>query len=490
MQMRKKPDIPTRVLSFISRHNLLSNEDSVLVAVSGGPDSLCLLHVLTTIAHGLNISIAVAHFNHLLRGEESRADAEFVSKIAEELGLPLVTGEGDVRAFSRKHRCPIEEAAREMRYSFLAQAVKSGGYRAVAVGHNADDQVETILLHLIRGSGLQGLTGMSPSFTWKGVFCRESVRLIRPLLEITRQEIEIYCSDNRLEPRQDFTNLSTRYLRNRVRRELLPLLERYNPRIKNSLTRLADIVSDDLCFIEQTAEEQWSRIVIEEENSIKIDRTQLLNLPLSIQRQVLRRAVEKMLHNLRDIELKHIDYLRERIGLITGKKLNLPFGLTAYMEYNYLVLRPSEGKISPFPPLEEEYTLSVPGETALPGWKVLTRYLDRGDISSNSDNRLTINDKELNFTAYFDRAMLLGPLTVRSRRKGDRFKPLGMEQDKSLHDFMVDQKIPSSWRPDIPLLFCKQKLIWVVGWRISGDAKIVADTERVLSVQFVPFSLK
>jgi len=461
-----------RVLGFIQENQLVSSQHCLLVAVSGGPDSVCLLHILVKLREELDIRLHIAHLNHQLRGAESEADAHYVCDLAHRLDIPATIEQRDVKAYQAQHRLSLEEAAREVRYTFLAQVAKSIGANRVAAGHTVDDHIETILMHLIRGTGTRGLRGLQPSSLWQS--SGNSLIIIRPLLPVSRWETADYCYNYQLMPRIDASNLSLSPLRNRIRHQLLPLLESYNPQVAEALLRTARIAGDDLAFLDKETTRQWGKIVQKQGSTITLNKKRVLELPLALKRYLLRRVIEDLLGNLKDIESRHIE---EIIGALTkpaGKRLSLPGGLVFSIEYNQYLIGPDQAALSPFPILGAEFPLKLPGETALPGWRV--------EATITSREQMTKKDED--FTAYFDLDKTGDKLLVRPRQPGDRFQPLGMSQPKKLGEFMIDSKIPSAWRQRIPLVCSPQHILWVVGWRIDERVKVTEDTKQVLRIKF------
>jgi len=464
--------IKQRVLDFIQEKKLLSGQHCLLVAVSGGPDSVCLLHILVELQEELGIRLYIAHLNHQLRGADSEADAQYVADLAHRLDILASIEQRDVKAYKAQHHLSLEEAAREVRYTFLAQVAKSIGANRVAVGHTADDHIETILMHLIRGTGTWGLQGLQPSSLWQS--SGSSLTIIRPLLPISRQETVDYCSSHQLTPRIDATNLSLSPLRNRIRHQLLPLLEGYNPQIAKALLRTARIANDDLTFVSKEIDRLWSKIVQKQGNTITLDKERFLKLPSALKRYLVRRAIEDLLGNLKDIESRHIEEIMDALTKPAGKRLSLPGGLIFYIGYDKYLLGPDPAVLSPFPTLDAEFQLKLPGETVLPGWRIEATIISRGQRA----------EKDEDFTAYFDRDKTGDKLLVRPRQPGDRFQPLGMSQPKKLGEFMIDTKIPSAWRQRIPLVCSPQHILWVVGWRIDERVKVTKETKRILRLKF------
>ena len=445
------------------------------MAVSGGPDSVCLLHTLIKLRDVFDIMLHIAHLDHQLRGTESMADAQYVADLAQRLDIPATIEQRDVKAFKAQQHVSLEEAAREVRYNFLAQVAESIGTSRVAVGHTADDHIETILMHLIRGAGTKGLRGLEPSTLWPSAPSRLIV--IRPLLEVSRQETANYCHHHQLAPRLDASNLSLSPLRNRIRQQLLPLLQSYNPRVAEALMRTARIAGDDLNYLDAEVARLWGEVAQKQEGAIILDRKQFLELPSAIKRYLLRRAIEDLLGNLKDIETRHIEGILAALTKPAGKRINLPGGLVFSIEYDRYLLAQDAAVLSPFPPLETGFTLKIPGKTLVTGWRIESTIM--GSSEAKREDLLN-ND----FTAYFDLEKAGSRLAVRSREPGDRFQPLGMSRPKKLGEFMIDTKIPQSWRQRIPLVCSPQHILWVVGWRIDERVKVTESTSQILLLKF------
>jgi tRNA(Ile)-lysidine synthase len=471
MKTENQPSLEQRVLDFIREHRLLADGEKLVVAVSGGADSVCLLHILVSLQKELKIKLHIAHLNHQLRGADSDADAEYVADLARKLKIPATIEKRDVKGYKEEQRLSLEEAAREVRYRFLAEVAKSIGTGRVAAGHTKDDHIETILMHLIRGSGTRGLRGLQPSTLWQSG--ERSLTIIRPLLEISHLETEGYCRQHKITPRFDASNLSLSPLRNRVRQQLMPLLESYNPAIAEALLRTGRIADEDISFLDEEVSRLWRKVIRQEGKTIILDKAAFEPLAPALKRYLLRAAVERLLGSAKDVEMRHIEEMMSLANKPAGKKLNLPGGLSFSVEYERYLLTPDATTLSPLPPLKGEFPLRIPGETRLPGWRVEAAIVKREDMGDEDD-----------FTAYLDPAKSGDRLTVRARKKGDRFQPLGLSQTKKLGEFMIDAKIPQAWRGRVPLVCSGEQILWVVGWRLDERAKVGAETKRVLRLRF------
>jgi len=463
-----------RVRDYIQEHNLLVGQKRLLVAVSGGQDSAALLCMLVSLQEELDITLHVAHLDHRLRGVESENDARYVSQLASQLGVPVTVEQCDVLAYQTKQRISLEEAARELRYNFLARVAGSIGADLVAVGHTKDDNIETILMHLIRGTGIQGLQGLQPVSRWQ--YSGNEIRIIRPLLTVSRQETAEYCHKKHIIPRVDTSNLSLSHFRNRIRQQLVPLLEEYNPQISEALLRTARIAGDELHYLEEETARLWSSTVQKQADTVIISKGKFLGLPSALQRQLLRTAIEGLLGSLKDIETRHIEEIMAILTRPAGKQLCLPGGLVFVVEYERYLLGPDPAALSPFPVLGKEFVLNIPGRTLFPGWCVVASVIEREQME----------DKGGNFTAYLDRDKVGTELTVRCRQPGDRFQPAGMSQQKKVGEFMIDAKIPRTWRQRIPIVCSPRHILWVVGWRVDDRTKVTENTGQVLCLEFKP----
>ncbi len=456
-----------KVREFIQRHVPDSSRKPIVVAVSGGPDSVCLLHILHRLRRDTALQLHVAHLDHGLRPDSS-ADAQYVLDLCHKLGLPVTIEQADVPAYRRQYRLTLEEAAREVRYAFLADVAVTIGAKAVAVAHTRDDNVETVLLHIIRGTGTRGLAGLQP------VAQRGPVIVIRPLLDVTREETVTYCRRHRLQPRLDPTNLDRGPLRNRVRLELLPLLREYNPGIREALLRTSAIARDDIEVIEAAAGRKYREIARKEESHLVFDKALLQSMPLALQRAVLRRAIGEMSGTLKDIEARHIEEVLALATAPAGKHIDLPYSLTCTSDYDRIVLHRDTEELAAYPAITGEHALNVPGVTEIPGWRIETVLVDPGQPQTDDP-----------LTAMIDAAAVMRDrLTVRARLPGDRFQPLGMAQEKKLGRFMIDARVPIVSRGRVPLVCAGGRILWVAGYRIDERVKLTPSTRQVLKINF------
>jgi tRNA(Ile)-lysidine synthetase-like protein len=450
------------------RFSLFPPGETVVVGVSGGPDSLCLMDALHGLAPELGIALHIAHLHHGLRGAEADADAVFVAEQATARGLPYTVEHLEVRALAEREGLSLEEAARQARYTFLAEVAARVGSRTIAVAHHADDQVETVLMHLLRGSGLAGLRGMRPCMPlteYHGLLRRppEGLRLVRPLLGVWRSEIETYLRARGLTPRFDRSNLDLTFFRNRLRHEVLPFLERLNPRLRETWWRMAETLAADYEFLEQTLRQLWPTLVAPEEpERIVFNLARWRELPLSLRRMALREAAFRLAHRLRDLRFEHVEEaIRMADEGMTGGMLTWPEGLRVSVAYGTLILA-LEGSLWPEPdlPLLSGSLPLQPGEILWPDgrWAVIWEELTTWDPA-----RMQHADP---WTLYLDADRAGTSLRFRTRRSGDRFHPAGMPEPVRLKTFLINQKIPQAWRDRWPLLANeREEILWVAGVR-------------------------
>ena len=476
-----------QVAGALLRAGYSGGDHTLVVAVSGGPDSSALIHSLYRLRDRHRLRLHVAHLNHNFRGEEAYADARFVSALAQDLGLDATVEERDVLAYQRaRHISSFEQAAREIRYAFLAEVAESTGADAVVTGHTADDVAETVLLHILRGAGIHGLRGMSELSPWPWPLHGGRLRLFRPLLRATRADTLSYCHDLGQEYRNDSGNYMPLFTRNRVRHSLLPqLASEYNPKIRESLVRLARIAALDLDFMEGEISRLWPQVATERDGAVDFNRSALTSLHPALQMLLLRKGYALLMGNTSRLEERHLDAMADLAGAnITNRILDLPRGLKLHRSYNHLRLSRGGGLPCPFPALDGEHYVSMPsvGEletTSMAGpWRVTLRLIESSKIAVGGNPPVLGSDLAESssghdaWSACMDRRALGDWLRVRVRQPGDRFQPLGMEGKKKLQDFFTDDKVPREWRDRVPVLVAQQGIAWVVGYRIAHWARV------------------
>ncbi len=453
-----------KILKHISDKGLLHAGDTVIVAVSGGADSMALLDILRNLEE-LRLTLVVAHLNHMLRGEDSRGDADFVRDAALRYGLPFELRSLDIHRFSQDRKLSLEEGGREARYAWFDEVAAKYGARAIALGHHADDQAETVLMRLLRGAGAAGLSGISPG---------SGSRYVRPLLCCTRSEIEAYLRDRNLPFRTDISNTDTRFLRNRIRHELLPNLGTYNPSIRDRLVATAEILSDDEELLESITEQSFNHLADIGQKLVRFKITDLVTELRGLRLRLYRRAIRCVKGNLDHITLKH---LRKIDDLSLSGKANSRFRLPGQLQiskcYNLMTISTCGADDGPCP---FELVVEGPGLYQLPGGRQL----------SLTASCAPGNWKDLPACkAYIDSGSAPFPWIVRTFRDGDRFTPLGMKGRKKLKDFFIDMKIPAQKRRNIPLIIAADKILWVAGLRLAEEARLTTSAESVIAAEII-----
>jgi tRNA(Ile)-lysidine synthase len=460
---------------LIARECALDRTTLLACGVSGGPDSLCMLHILRS----LGCRVLAVHYDHHLR-PESGEEAECVRAAAAEMGVPFILGGGDVLALAATEKMSVEEAARTARYRFIFRAAREAGAAAVAVAHTADDQVETLLMHLLRGAGLSGLKGMP----YRAILPEwdASIPLLRPLLETWRAEVLAYCAEHNLRPSFDQTNEDTTYYRNRLRHDLLPYLQQYNPRVKQALWRTASTLAGDHALLEEALAQAWESCNAGlEGTTVRIGRAGFLKLGRGAQRGVMRRAVGMLRPALRDIDF---DTLERAVNFIlapprTGK-MDLAAGLCLTLEGGSVLLHAGEdpgGGGYPQLPGEMEYPLPVPGRLELgEGWSLEARFVEGPGLTPGADPA----------EGWLDAASIPGGLVVRRRRDSDRFAPLGLGgRSQKLSDFFINQHLPRRARVAYPLVCAGETIAWVPGFRPAEFCAVQPGTTRAVVLRLV-----
>lgn len=472
-----------KVFGFIREHQMIEEQDYVIVGVSGGADSVCLLFVLHKLREQLPFSLAAAHVEHGIRGGASLADAAFVGGLCGRLGIPFEMKRVDARAKAAAEKLSEEEAGRLLRYGFFEELAEretgSGGRKArIAVAHNADDQAETILWNLVRGSGLKGLTGMRP--------VRE--KIIRPLLSCNRKEIEDYLRERGIDWRTDATNLQTGYTRNRLRLKVLPLLEREcNAGAARHIVMAGEKLAKAEQYLCAQAEAAYRQCVLSRPSEKKgakviLDRKRFLEKEEIIQEYILRFALEESGAGLKNITSGHIEDIRKIAGMQGRKELDLPGGIKAGAEGDRLFLglgnageSDSAGGASGgiFMNLQENIDIFVPSGIKIGNIAI--------KFSIEPWKKQIIPEKK--YTKWFDYDTIENKLQVRNRLPGDFLTVTEEGGHKKLKDYLIDEKVPHEKRGQLLLLAEGHHILWAVGYRISEAYKISDKTKRILKVQ-------
>ncbi|NLY67032.1 MAG: tRNA lysidine(34) synthetase TilS [Tissierellia bacterium] len=455
-----------KVLKAIKEHNLIEEGDNILVGVSGGADSMALLYVLLEIKKEIDFNIFIAHLNHGVRGKEALEDEKYVEATAKKLGIPYFSRHVNMDEYAREKKISSEEAGRELRYKFFREILSKIGGGKIAVAHNKNDQAETLLLRLFRGTGIEGLKGMD----------YKNKDIIRPILGIEREEIEKYLQDRNIEFKIDRTNLEPIYNRNRVRLEIIPYIQKYyNPNIVDTLWRTSQLMAVDNDFLEAYSKEAFYKILKKrDKDSIVLDGNAFRKEHISIQTRIIRNSILMLNESLQGITMKHIeDVVTLFLERGTGKSIRLINNLVAKTSYDdFIIEKFNQEESKDYIQKININSINYIDELGCK-FKVEIKAIDEIDIASH--NR---------YKKYFDYDKVQGNLYIRNRRDGDRFIPFGMKGSKKVKDYFIDEKIPKDERNRIPIITDEKNIIWIVGYRISELYKLTKDTKRVLVIQF------
>jgi len=448
-----------KVSQYIREHNLITPGDLVLVGVSGGPDSMALLHILSQLRPGLNFQLVVAHLNHGLR-PEAAAEEKFVLDYCQTVQIPFYSRRLDVQEIAASEKKSLEETGRDCRYQYFAELTAKLGATRIATAHHRDDNAETVLLNIIRGSGIKGLRGIRPV----------NRIIIRPLLCLTKNEIKSYLAENSIGYCIDLSNYSTDFLRNRIRHNLLPMLEQdYNPRIVEGLNQLADIAAAENDVMETETARYWEQSAIKQEtDEIILDAQYILQLHPAFQRRVIMKTLYTIQgENSWDAtDIKLVTNLLNKPG--STRRLHLKQGLYVKKIYGHIVFTRKIFRNTHF-----SYKVTVPGQVCIKetGKSYSFRLFKREDFNPQAGD------------LYLDYDKIQGELYLRSRQPGDVFCPRGMQGTKKIKDFFIDLKVPWVKRDQVPLLVAEQKIYAILGFRIAQEVAVDETTTRILLIQ-------
>jgi tRNA(Ile)-lysidine synthase len=452
------------VCRYARRENLFAAGDRVLVAVSGGPDSVALLHLLHRLKNDLQLTLGVAHFDHGLRGRQSQEEARFVAGCAASLSLPCHLGEGDTREVARKERISLQMAARRLRLRFLQDTCRSHGYPKLALGHTADDQVELFVLRLLRGAGPDGLRGMLPA-TPEG--------LVRPLLAVGKEAILAWLEQESLPYRQDPSNLKRDYLRNRVRLDLLPQMQSYNPRLKEAVWRTQALLQEEARLLAPEVSRAFQEVgEASTPDFYRVHLPGFLELPAALQKLVVRAVLQSL--------LAEYPLSAAQVGAVLDLARAKQSGGLIALGTCRVARAGGELHIFsrlPAPSRDPAWLPSSPGRFEAGGW--IWRLADRG-CPPPADRPPGPQ------IAWLDRDRLRFPLQVRHFKPGDRFWPGGAPGPKKLQDFLVDEKIPRWLRAYLPLVLSNEEIVWVAGLRVAEPAKVTNASGKLLEMELSP----
>ena len=456
-----------KVHNTVMSHRMLQSGDLVVVAVSGGPDSVALCHLLHRLRHSLKVELVVAHVHHGLRGAEADQDALFVENLSQQLSLPVVVQRLQVGSWQKEHGGSLQMAARALRYQCLHQVVAEKGASKIALGHNADDQAEEILLRILRGAGQRGLSGMDPC-NHKGI--------IRPLLECHRHEIMAYLEGHGLAFRHDSSNLKPWCQRNLLRLELLPQLQQaFNSNLNATLLRTSKIFREEEGFWESHLASWLNEHSLNHgDGGIRFPIRPLLETHPAMQKRLLRRVVQEVKGDLREFGFHHTEILLTLCrSPAANRQLDLPGEVRAEKSYDWVTVTLRHETV-------EDFSFEI-SDHGLHSFSPLNHSMEVALLTSGIPVEFRQDPNE----AIMDLDRVSFPLTLRSSKPGDRFRPLGLGGSKKLKDFLIDAKIPKSQRRQIPILCSKDHIIWVVGHRLDDRVKLTSHTRRSLRFRYL-----
>lgn len=480
-----------RVIAYTEQHGLLPASGTIIVAFSGGADSFCLLHLLHTLCgpgkRYPELRLRVAHLNHQLRNEASEQEAVQVAQLAESWGLPYTIGVSNVPALAQQEHRSLEDAGRTARYRFLREVAQG---QPIAIAHHQDDQVETLLLHWIRGGGITSMIGLQP----------RQQDILRPLLTVTHAETLAYCDRHGLHPIEDASNNDTRFYRNRIRHDLLPLIESMNADFRATLLRNAEVLRVDAAWIQQQVQHAWPHVVqVEEETRVILSIPPLLALSLSIQRHLLRQVASTMSGGQSPLELRHyllIEQLLLRENVFQNVALDLPDKLIVTRTKNTLVLQrldTQETILANVQGIPDEIVLTVPGSAILHGtpWTAVVEPLAT-EITQRVRVALQQHDWQTvwqllpasAYNVYVDASQVGAKVSIRTRRPGDVLRPLGMQHEKKVQDILIDKRIPHTQRATLPIFFnAEGHPLWLAGVCVDEHARLTEQTQHIICLK-------
>ena len=455
-----------KIMAVVHKYNMINMSDTVVVGVSGGADSLALLHILKRLSSDFRFNLVAAHLNHMLRGDDAEKDEEHVASICKNWGVTCFTKRTDVRELANELKISVEEAGRKARYEFFRELMKDIKANKLALAHHKDDRVETILHNFIRGTGTQGMKGIN--------YVRDAY-VIRPLLDVSKVEILGYCNEENISYREDLSNNDQSYTRNRLRHGLIPFIQdNFNPNIAETILRMSDVIGEEDDFLRQYCGELLPTLFSYEKNKAKVILDRFNPLRLALKRRLLKMVILGFMGEFSSIELVHIDNIINMLhNAKQGASFKLPGKIRVDIAYgNAFISTDSKKSVNdPF-----EYALNLPGSVFIheANVKITAGFKEKNQILYGKN------------PIYIDADKLKGSLVIRSRRMGDRFKPLGMSSKKKLKEFFIDWKVPREERDLIPLITDSRNIIWVAGYQINEDYKVTERTAKLLELRTDP----
>lgn len=455
-----------RVKNTIIKYDLIRKGDKILVGVSGGPDSIALLYILKELKSEYNLSISAVCVDHMFRGEESEKEAEFVKRLADEWEIESYIFKRNVPEIIKNTGLSPEDAGHRVRHQIYNELKEKFKFTKLALGHHAGDRAETILLHLVQGTGLKGLCSMPPKFDWT----------IRPLSEVTKEEILDFCQLKNLKYYLDPTNKETVYLRNKIRLNLLPYMEKeLNPNIVSTLLRLEDVVSVDNDFLEKCTIESLDKVIlVKDKDKFIIDLMKFNDLHLGIKRRIVRKIYRELKSESQGLSFIHVENVIKVAEKEAGaKKINLPQNIVVKKNYTSLLFINDIEPIETEKKKNQDILWNLPGKIVIPGENIiLEAWYDEKLRKTKDYYQVTIDGDKVS-----------SPLTIRKRKAGDKIRLLGMEGTKKLKKFFIDRKIELEERDKVPIICDGEEIIWIPGLALSEKAKVTNETKKYLTLK-------
>lgn len=457
-----------RVDGFIREHNLLVPGNRLVVAVSGGPDSVCLLHVLHRLSQRWDWTLVVAHLEHGLRGASSLGDAFFVERLATQLGWPVAVLRCDIKSIIRQRGGSVQDVCRQERQAFLQQTAKSWDAQAIILAHHAGDQAETVLLHLSRGAGLAGLAGMAARDVVAG-----EIAYVRPLLRESKTDIMAYLRGQTVGFRVDASNAAADYARNRLRLEIMPLLAAINPDVEAALARSAQVVRAEDEYLNQLAQDAFRRSEYSGTGALSLALSQLANFPLAIKRRILRLAWKELTGGPQNLSFGHVEAALALLTQEVGSVTSWPLDWQVRRSYDRLVWESVQPEID-----DTTWPLALPGVARLAegGEQIIASVLTATEFEGYSADQNV---------AYCDLASLsTAQLQVRYWQPGDSFYPLGLCGSKKLQDYFTDIKLDRRERTRVPIVVRGDQIVWIAGYRLDERWRVTATSQKLLRLEY------
>lgn len=444
-----------RVLKTIKDYRLIENGDTIIVGASGGPDSQFMIYILNNLKSQIDFEIILAHLNHLHR-KEAKNDEDLVRKTAEKLNLKFFSRARSMDDYAKKHGLSSEDAGRRLRYEFFNDLAGEYKNSKIAVAHNKDDQAETVLMRIIRGTGLDGLRAMD----------YKTANIIRPILDIKKLEIMAFLDSKKIPYAIDATNFENDYTRNKIRLDIIPKLEEINPKVVDQIYNLSRLANDDLKILDSLIDEKFKKLAKLERDQIIFDKAKFDATDQASLRRIIRKAIEILNGEIKDISKENIDEFLTIKDLDNGKKI-IKDKLVLRKTYDSYILENKNNREK----FVEVISLPENGQINFDGLNIKTSIINTNKYEKSKN------------IGYFDYDKLAFPLKVRTRRNGDRFVPLGHKSEKKLKDFFIDQKIDREKRDQIPLILSNDKIVWITSFRISDEFKVTESTKKILKIE-------